>query len=252
MGLLRKIESAGNEGTDGQPTQLIPDESHVDNAAIADKYKNLIRQLPARPLTQKLVDIYFRHLNWHYSFLEEVIFREQLEEWNSLPYALFSKPLSLPAETRVFPALLFIVVATAMLVLEDVEDVDEKEFEGLKYAGGMTWEDLAVELCESGKDLLRLFEKRHVAMATVQAEFLMAAFTKYTAKVAESVRRCSVPALRILWLTASDSGIYSRVRSETLRSWACTAIASILGPRIRVLRVYWRISGSYRSGGRCI
>ncbi|KAH8175695.1 fungal specific transcription factor domain-containing protein [Sarocladium implicatum] len=183
MGLLRKIESAGSEG---QHAQLIPTDSQPDNAAIADKYKTLIRQLPSRPLTQKLVGVYFRHLNWHYSFLEEVIFREQLEEWNSLPYASLSTPLNLPAETRVFPALLFQVVATALLILEDVEEVDEKEFESLKYAGGMTWEDLANELCESGKDLLRLFEKRHVALATVQAEFLMAAFTKYTAKVAES------------------------------------------------------------------
>jgi hypothetical protein len=186
MGLLRKIESAGSTAGASQSDQSTA-HSHLENLAIADKYKTLIRQLPSRVLTQKLAAIYFRHLNWHYSFLEEVIFYEQLDEWNSLPFASLSTPLNLPDEIRVFPALLFQVVASALLVLPDVEDVDIKEFESLKYAGGMSWEDLAIELSDSGMAMLQLFGKRHVAHATVQTQFLRAAFNKYIAKVAESV-----------------------------------------------------------------
>jgi hypothetical protein len=186
MGLLRRIESVGSAGGASQSKRSTGD-SHAGNIAIADKYKTLIRQLPSRALTQKLADIYFRHLNWHYSFLEKVIFYEQLDDWNSLPFASLSTPLDLPNELRVFPALLFQVVASALLVLPDVEDLDTKEFESLKYAGGMSWEDLAVELSESGMSMLQLFGKRHLALTTVQAQFLRAAFTKYLAKVADSV-----------------------------------------------------------------
>lgn len=186
MGLLRKIESVGSTAGASRPDQSKED-SQLENLAIADKYKTLIRQLPPRAQTQKLVAIYFRHLNWHYSFLEEAIFYEQLDEWTSLPFASLSTPLNLPHEIRVFPALLFQVVASALLVLPDVDDVNIKDFDSLKYAGGMSWEDLAIELSDSGMAMLQLFDKRHVAHATVQAQFTRAAFTKYIAKVAESV-----------------------------------------------------------------
>src|SRR5688572_12854416 len=57
MGLLRKIESAGSTAGASQSDQSTA-HSHLENLAIADKYKTLIRQLPSRVLTQKLAAIY--------------------------------------------------------------------------------------------------------------------------------------------------------------------------------------------------
>ena len=86
-------------------------------------------------------------------------------------------PQGLPSDLRVFPAVLFQVVATALLLVPDSEP---SEFDGLKYTTTMTFEDLASEYSESGAAIVSLFGKRDLSITTVQAECLhAAAFLKY-------------------------------------------------------------------------
>ncbi|KAI3555379.1 fungal specific transcription factor domain-containing protein [Colletotrichum abscissum] len=183
LGLMRKIESANG---DGQLSHL-GGAAHVeDQFATKERYKSLIRQLPAKGYIEKLIDVYFHEFNHQYYALEEDLFKEQFAEWSNIPFSVLSNsgPQALSPDLRVFPALLFQVLATALLTLpEGSQDF----YDHLKYAGNMTFEDLAADYSESGVGILSLLGKRQITLTTVQADFLRAAFLKYMAKVTESV-----------------------------------------------------------------
>lgn len=157
-----------------------------DHFGVRERYKSLIRQLPARIFIDRLVDIYFREFNWQYYPLDHDLFLGQLAEWNRLPFNVLSTtgPQGLNPDLRVFPAVLFQVLAIALLILPEGE---EESFEPLKYAGNMTFEDLAVDYSESGMEVLGLLGKRQITLTTVQAGFIRAAVLKYLGKVTESV-----------------------------------------------------------------
>lgn len=250
IGFLQKIESADDSGAPLAAQLCSP---HADPAAAGEKYKALIRQLPSRPLLVTLKDLYFRHFNWYYYFLEEAIFDEQLEQWNNLPFSALGDPMNLPDELRAFPALLFQVIATALLVLPDEPGLDLKKFEALKYSSSMTWDNLASDYSENGMAVLRLFKKRHVALTTVQAQFTRTAFMKYSAEVADSVSADFWAEMQHnrLEVLICDSGTCSPVRSEMLKNWASTVIPWILNRRTRAWKVFSRISGLFRSEGKC-
>lgn len=158
-----------------------------DTPALRERYKGLIRQLPSRSFIDRLVDIFMKEYNWQYYFVDPDIFDRQLEEWNALPFSIFSSdgPHGIPPDLRVFPAVLFQVVAAALLVVP--EELAE-EFAALKYAANMTYEDLACDYSESGASIVSLLGKTGLSVTTVQAEFLRASFLKFTAGVTESVR----------------------------------------------------------------
>lgn len=157
-------------------------------AVAVDRYKDRIRQLPARVFVDKLVTIFMREFNWQYYLVDPDVFSTQLQEWHSLPLSIYSTEglQGMSPDLRVFPALLFHMVATALLLLSDEE---ETEFATLKYAANMTFEDLACDFSASGADIVGLFGKKAMSVTTVQAEILRASFLKYTANVAESVSR---------------------------------------------------------------
>ncbi|KAL1881989.1 hypothetical protein VTK73DRAFT_3318 [Phialemonium thermophilum] len=192
LGFLRKIEGAnpseplsrlargdvagngggGGGGGDNQPN-------------MRDRYKSLIRQLPARTFVDRLVDVYFTRVNWQYFALDRDVFDHQLASWHALPFSLLTQggPQALPPELRPFPALLFQVLAIALLQLPSEF---EQTFESLKYAGSMTFEDLAMDYSESGVAILSLLGKRQMSLNTVLADFLRASFLKYGAMVTEA------------------------------------------------------------------
>lgn len=153
-----------------------------------EKYKSLLRQLPSKMYIDQLVDIFFKDINWQYYFIDKDILLEQLNEWNQLPFAALSAPdggpHTLDPELRAFPAVLFQVLATALLLVPSEHD---PVFGALKYAGGMTFEDLAKDYSESGAAILQLFGKQNLSITTVQAQFSRSLFLKYTANVTECV-----------------------------------------------------------------
>lgn len=186
MGFLKKIETA--DGETGSTNRRLR-EPREDDVLVKEKYKGLIRQLPGKVYIDKLVEMYMRGFNWQYYPIDPDVFQQQLEEWNSIPFQVLSTagPQGLSPELRAFPALLFQVIGTALLLLPDGPD---PVFDALKYAGTMKFEDLAADYSESGAAIVELLGKKHVSLVTVQAQFLRASFLKFTAKVTEAV---SVP-----------------------------------------------------------
>lgn len=185
VGFLRTIEAADAEADGQTPTLSSLAASRNSSAAVREKYKNLTRQLPTRTYLDKLVGMYITRLNWHYYIVDAPIFERQLAEWNGLSFkALKAAPEGLSPDMQVFPAVLFQIAATSLLSLDERPDPD---FDALKYAGNMTFEDLAVEYSEVGAAIVNLFGKKDLAVTTIQAEFLRASFLKFNKNVTESV-----------------------------------------------------------------
>lgn len=190
LSLLRTIETADrNDDDDGGAGARSSRyrQAHRDGEldAIRQKYKGLVRQLPAKTFLDSLVDMYFADLYRQYNFIDRDIFFAQLDEWNRLPFQLLASPEQLRPAMRFFPALLFQILATALLLLPP--GTPDPVFDSLKYAGGMTFEDLATDYSESGAAIVNLFGKSELDEVTVQAQFIRALFQKYTAHVIECV-----------------------------------------------------------------
>ncbi|KAK4233859.1 OMPdecase-domain-containing protein [Achaetomium macrosporum] len=162
--------------------------------ATRDRYRSLLRQLPARTAIERLSAIYFTEFNWQYDMLDRDVFDSQLCEWYRQPFTLLScggpGPQALSVELRAFPAVVFQVCAVALLTLDDHEEDHGngggEGLEGLKYAGGMTFEDLAREYSESGMEILTVLGKRGMGLNTVLAGWVRASFLKYFGWVTES------------------------------------------------------------------
>lgn len=182
LGFLKKIEGVGAPGA---PLPSVGGEEG-EHYGSRERYKSLVRHLPARTFVERLVAIYFHDFNWMYYTLEEAEFREHLEQWYQLPFHLLSNagPQGIEPTLRSFPALLFQVLGTALLALTDE---NEEDFVSLKYAGSMTFEDLAMEYSETGVAILSLLGKRQMTMNTVLSGWVRAAFLKYTGQVTEAV-----------------------------------------------------------------
>ncbi|KHO01940.1 uncharacterized protein MAM_00941 [Metarhizium album ARSEF 1941] len=186
ISFLKKIEMAPLSDDRSSLSALSPaSTSREDSFAVRERYKSLVRHLPAKVFIDKLVAMCLREFNWQYYFVDPDVFYVQLLEWNSLPFSIFSTegPQGVSPSLRAFPAVLFQMLAAALLVLPDDE---EEEFITLKYAANMTFEDLACDYSASGAEIVGLFGKKELSVTTVQAEFLRASFLKYTANVAES------------------------------------------------------------------
>lgn len=108
-----------------------------------------------------------------------------MAEWYSLPFSMLNTegPQALPPDLRAFPALVFHMIATALLNLPPGPD---PTFDSLKYAGSMTFEDLALDYSESGVALISVLGKRQVSHTAVIAGFVRAAFLKYSGLVTEA------------------------------------------------------------------
>ncbi|KAK7430606.1 hypothetical protein QQZ08_002898 [Neonectria magnoliae] len=191
MRFLKQIETADGISQSQTNTKPSTHGSPGDDVALREKYKGLIRQLPAKVYVDKLVEIYMRGLNWQYYPIDPDIFRQQLGEWNNLPFTVLSTagPRGLSPDLRVFPAVLYQVIASALLLLPERPD---PVFDALKYMGSMRFEDLATEYSDTGAAIVDLLGKKNLSLETVQAQFLRASFLKYTAKVTEAWHTISV------------------------------------------------------------
>lgn len=186
MGFLKRLEMADTDDPHAHSYPLDGLSGRDTSQAVKDKFKGLIRQLPAKTYLDKLIDMFLTKFNWQYYAVDPDILRAQLDQWNRIPFKQLSSmgPQALPPELRAFPAVLFQIIATSLLIVDEGPD---SEFEALKYAGSMTFEDLAMDYSDSGVAIVNLFDKRSLTLTTVQASFLRASFLKFMAKVTESV-----------------------------------------------------------------
>ncbi|KAH7412713.1 hypothetical protein BKA64DRAFT_567032 [Cadophora sp. MPI-SDFR-AT-0126] len=180
LGIFKKLENL-DAGT-SSPMSMTT--SNAADHGLKEKYKSLIRQLPAKPYIEKLIVCYFREVNWQYSPLDEGTFRDHLKNWHNLSFSTLNKgPLELPPDLQFFPALLFQTLALAL----QFQPVDyDQSLDSLKYAAGMSFDDLASDYSESGCQILCLLGKRHTTLVTVQAGFLRTAYLKNCGLVPES------------------------------------------------------------------
>ncbi|KAI0484530.1 hypothetical protein GGR56DRAFT_614237 [Xylariaceae sp. FL0804] len=182
MGMLHHIQGAGSgEPLAGMPTSVQAN----DSLGQRESYKTLIRQLPARTYIDRLVDIYFQDVHWQCFAIDEPLFRDLTAQWYDLPFNVLSGtgPQALSPSLRAFPALLFQLLASALLYLPTGS---EETFESLKYTSNMTFDDLAIEYSNSGIEVLAVLGKRRMSLINILAGLTRAAFLKYTGKVTES------------------------------------------------------------------
>ncbi|KAI1753010.1 hypothetical protein F4782DRAFT_498052 [Xylaria castorea] len=181
LGFLRKIENAAGAPLAGMPSEIPVEESYD----MRERYKSLIRQLPARTYVEKLIDVYFHDVNWQYFGIDEPLTRNLINQWYSLPFNVLSNsgPLALDPMLRALPSLLFQMMACALLYLPQET---EKSYECLKYTSNMTFDDLSVEYSEAGIAILNLLGKRQMSIITVLAGWCRASLLKFSGMVTEA------------------------------------------------------------------
>ncbi|KAM3080688.1 hypothetical protein ACMFMG_005622 [Clarireedia jacksonii] len=181
LGIFKTIE---NEVNDAAQLTASDCPATAEHNGLREKYKSLIRQLPSRPYIEMLLETFFHEVNFQYYALDEATFRDHLRNWNNLSFTTLNKgPQELPPDLQFFPALLFQTLAMALQF--QPPDYDPS-LDALKYAAGMSFDDLAADYSESGVSILSLLGKRNTTLVTVQAGFVRTAYLKYSGMVAES------------------------------------------------------------------
>lgn len=115
------------------------------------------------------------HFNPLNSALDEVIFREQLEQWWSIAYDVLLKegPEKLPKDLQCFPALMFQVFAVAVQTLPLKYD---SRLDELKFAPSQTFAQLSKEYSDCGVELIKLLGKGRLTLVGVQESFMRTAW----------------------------------------------------------------------------
>ncbi|TLD24337.1 hypothetical protein PspLS_06527 [Pyricularia sp. CBS 133598] len=192
LGLLLKIDkvtASGQQGDAGdQLTRITADsDRRVYDVGIRERYKSILRRLPARDHVERLAEIFLEELNPNYYALEPDLFRNQLAEWYEVHVDLLDKsgPYAITPEMRPFGALLFEIIAVALLLLPS-EGPLATHYKALKDGEGINVVDLAMDYSESGVAILSLLGKRQMSLTTIQAGFIRANFLKYCALVTEA------------------------------------------------------------------
>lgn len=181
LSLLRATEFCGDCNTNR------PDRGSMDQLTFRNdghqKYKRLVRRLPSQTVVNSLVQTYLTLVNWQYDLLDGIMFQEQLKAWWNVSYVDLQENLTtMAAEVLVFPALLFQVLAQALLF----HSPRDKTITDLLIMPNMTYHDLAVEYSDTGADVLALLGKGGITTTTIQAGLLHASFLKSSGKVIEA------------------------------------------------------------------
>ncbi|CAG8889839.1 unnamed protein product [Penicillium egyptiacum] len=180
MSLLRTIQSYGGQDTSLSNSPAINQPPFRSDAN--RKYKELVRQLPPPACIDILVQTFFSDINWQYDLLDEGSFREHLDAWGKISYSDLQVGFGrLALGTLVFPALLFQVLAHALLFHPPRDEM----IDSLTMAD-MTFHDLGAEYSDIGAELLALLGKKDITIALVQADLLRASFLKSSGKVVEA------------------------------------------------------------------
>lgn len=150
---------------------------------VASRYKALVRQLPSKNCIDRLVQFFFAEISWQYDVVDESSFWEQVLNWERVTYAAQRQPQGLDPELRYFPALLFQVLAQAVLFQPRG---DNNLLEDLVTNPGMDLIDLATEFSDAGHQILSILGPTDPALVRVQAGLQRAVFLKATASVVDA------------------------------------------------------------------
>lgn len=118
--------------------------------------------------------------------IDEITFRQQLENWRQIPYSAHTNALSiLPADVLAFPSLLFQLMAHA-LMHQPVIDGTCSSLESLKSVSEMTFMDLACGFSDAGFSTLELVGQREVTVVAIQSGILRASLLRNIGNVIET------------------------------------------------------------------
>jgi hypothetical protein len=181
LGLLRTTELYADNS---YSTPAGPSSYHSpQNDANQKKFRKLIRQLPPQTCMDILIQTFFNNVNWQYDLLDEEPFQKQLAAWGNVSYSDIQTGIDrLAPEMKVFPALLFQVLAQALLF----HSPEDESINTLMVMPGMSFHELGMEYSDAGAKMLLLLGKREISIATVQAGLLRASFLKSSGKVVEA------------------------------------------------------------------
>ncbi|KAF5574471.1 uncharacterized protein FSUBG_14047 [Fusarium subglutinans] len=141
----------------GEPASLLHQLPARDCTATTE-YVSIVRQLPSPRHIEILVQDFYKNVAWHYDIVDQTTLFNQLAQWRCLTHDQFKRgPDALPASLRSFPALLFQVLAQALLLQPAQHN-------------------------ESLNDL----KKSEATLTGVQAELMRACFEKTTGAVIEA------------------------------------------------------------------
>jgi hypothetical protein len=220
MEIYKRIEGYGADPSSGIASQA---PSSVDNGqreGLREKYKTFIRQLPAKEYIEKLVAAYFLEVNHQYYPLDEEVFREHLRKWYDLSLSTLNEgPMSLTADLRFLPALLFQMLALALQYQPPDHD---PSLDCLKYAACMSLDDLASDYSDSGLAISCLLGKRHTSLVAVQAGFLRTTYLKNCGMIPESWHSLS-QTIR----DAQEIGLHKKFLDHLGRGMVATAEATL-------------------------
>ncbi|KAF5586185.1 hypothetical protein FPCIR_8036 [Fusarium pseudocircinatum] len=148
------------------------------------EYLSTIRELPSTRHIDILVQDFFENVAWHYDIVDEAAFMNQLTQWRRMTHDQYKRgPDALPTALRSFPALLFQVLAQALLF----QPAQHNEIlNDLKYAVDMELSDRAAEYSDAGRRLASSSRKSEPTLTGVQAELMQACFEKTTGAVIEA------------------------------------------------------------------
>ncbi|KAF5695336.1 hypothetical protein FDENT_418 [Fusarium denticulatum] len=131
------------------------------------EYVSTTREFPSTRHIDILVHDFFKNVAWHYDIVEEAAFMNQLAQWRRMTHDQYKRgPNALPTALRSFPALLFQVLAQALLFqpAQHNETLDD-----LKYAVDMELSDRAAEYSDAGRRLASSFRKSEPTLTTTGA-----------------------------------------------------------------------------------
>jgi Fungal specific transcription factor domain len=152
-----------------QPSQTAAT-SQIQNRMRSDYY-GYLRRLPYRKHCEVLLKFYFAYTSDVNVILDEITFREQWECWWKVGYDILLNdgPEKLPAELRCFPALIFQILAIALLSATSSYDpcLDE-----LKFGQSQTFAQLSREYSECGEALVKLLGRMRLTFTGVQHSFM--------------------------------------------------------------------------------
>jgi hypothetical protein len=179
--LLDSIDLAMDDGVSTPVGTHIPD----FRSNRWERYKRLAKGLPSRSAVERLVDYYFHKINWQYYALDETSVREKLHTWYLLDVSSIPEDSSiLSIDLKAFPALLFELVGTSLLLMCPKTALAISDF---GHMDRQMLENTAVGYSDAGMEILSFLGKRQISLTTIFTDFLRVAFLKYFGQVTEAV-----------------------------------------------------------------
>ena len=205
--------------------------SRTRHKPATSQYASTLRELPSPRHIDILVQAFFQNVAWHYDIVDEATFAGQLRRWSNLSHhQLRTAPQSLPEKLQAFPALLFQVLAQALLFQPKRHD---KNLDDLKYAADMELSDRAAEYSEAGHHIASSFGKTELDLSIVQATLMRACFQKTTGAVTEAWHTLGT-AIR----DAQELGLH-KLEPERSLSWRTETSYHALGRKIWLVLHLW-------------